>query len=222
MFGQHCDRPVEALPFFADGDLRFAPGTQYHYSRFSYILVSAAIEKAADDPFLAFMQKHVFDPLGMNDTLPDSIAEPIPNRATSYFPRFAADPKYGPDVMRELDLSCYAGSSIFLSTAADMTRFAMAINNGKLLQPVTVKLLQESQRLPSGAETGYGLGWDLENVTLNGQQTTVAGHDGDALGGVLGSLMVFRDRGLVIVVISNTSYADTAALALEVAQTFAR
>ena len=220
LFGQHCDRPVDALPFFARGDLRFEPGTQYSYTRFGYILVSAAIEKAADDPFLLFMQKHIFDPLGMNDTVPDS-AEAIPDRATSYFPRFAADPKYGPDVMRELDLSCYAGSSIFLSTATDVARFAMAINSGKLLQPATVTLLQEPQRLASGEQTGYGLGWDLETVTLKGEQVTVVGHDGDALGGILGSLMVFRDRGLVVAVISNTSYADTAALALRIAEAFA-
>jgi hypothetical protein len=30
----------------------------------------------------------------------------------------------------------------------------------------TVELLQTSQRLASGEETGYGLGWDLETVTL--------------------------------------------------------
>ncbi|HEX6162518.1 MAG TPA: serine hydrolase domain-containing protein [Vicinamibacterales bacterium] len=221
LFGQHCDRPVEALPFIDGRELRFEPGTQYSYSRFSYILISAAIESAGDDPFLAFMQKHVFDPLGMNDTLPDSITDAIPNRATSYFPRFAADPKYGPDVMRELDLSCYAGSSIFLSTASDLARFAMALNNGRLLKPATVKLLQDPQRLTTGAETGYGLGWDLENVTLNGQPVTIVGHDGDALGGILGSLMVFRDRDMVVALISNTSYADTPSLALKVAEIFA-
>ena len=66
--------------------------------------------------------------------------------------------------MREVDYSCYAGSSVFLSTPSDLVRFGMAINSGKLLQPATVQLLQTSQRLASGEETGYGLGWDLETV----------------------------------------------------------
>ena len=60
---------------------------------------------------------------------------------------------------------------MFLSTPSDLVRFAMAINSGKLLQPATVQLLQTSQRLPSGQETGYGLGWDLETVALAGKQT---------------------------------------------------
>jgi hypothetical protein len=33
--------------------------------------------------------------------------------------------------------------------------------------------------------------------------------------------MMFRDRGLVVAVTSNTSYADTATLALQVAEAFA-
>jgi serine beta-lactamase-like protein LACTB, mitochondrial len=219
LFGEQCDRPVDALPFFAESDLLFEPGTAYRYSRFGWIVVSAAIEQASGTPFLAFMQKQVFEPLGMDDTMPDS-AEPDPDRATSYFPRFAADPRYGPDLMRDLNLSCYAGSSVFVSTASDIARFALGFNNGTLLQRETVQLLQSSQKLPSGEETGYGLGWDLEHVSLSGQPALAVGHDGDALGGIVGSLMMFEDRGLVVAVISNTSYADTPALALKIAEAF--
>ena len=220
LFSQRCDRPVDALQHFADSDLRFEPGTEYRYSRFGWIVVSAAVEAAAQEPFLIYMQKKVFAPLGMNDTLPDS-TEPISDLATSYFPRFAADPRYGPDLMREIGLSCYSGGGAFLSTASDLVRFGMGINGGKLLQPATVELLQTAQRLRSGEETGYGLGWDLETVTLSGEQTRAAGHDGDVLGGIVGSLMTFRDRGLVVAVIANTSYADTPAVALNIAQAFA-
>ena len=224
LFGQHCDRPVDALPFFADRQLRFEPDTRYSYSRFGYILVSAAIEKGGDDPFLIFMQKHIFDALGMNDTVPDSSTEPIPDRATSYFPRFAADPKYGPDVMRDIDLSCYSGSSIFLSTASDMVRFTLAINNGKLLQPATVQRLQTSQQLRAGEKSGYGLGWDLDEVkTSGGAVMNVIGHDGDLLGGIAGTIFTVPSRGNVVVaVLSNTSYADTALLAANIAAAFGR
>jgi serine beta-lactamase-like protein LACTB len=220
LFAQQCDRPVDALQHFAAGDLRFQPGTEYRYSRFGWIVVSAAVESAAQEPFLTFMQKRVFAPLDMNDTFPDSTTERIADLATSYFPKFAADPRYGPHLMREIGLSCYSGGGVFLSTASDLVRFAMAINGGKLLQPATVELLQASQRLPSGEETGYGLGWDVETVTLPGGQTRSVGHDGDVLGGIVGSLITFRERGLVIAVISNTSYADTPAVALRIAGAF--
>jgi len=184
--------------------------------------VSAAIEKAADELFLSFMRKHIFEPLGMDDTEADSSIAATADRATSYFPRFAADPRYGPDVMRDLDLSCYAGSSVFVSTPSDLVRFAIAINSGKLLKPETVELLQAPQRLKAGEETGYGLGWDLETETVNGAPTRIVGHDGDLLGGRVASLMTFPDQKIVVSVISNTSYADTGAVALKIAAAFAK
>jgi CubicO group peptidase (beta-lactamase class C family) len=221
LYSVRCERPVEALQHFAERSLLFEPRTQYRYSSYGWILVSAAVEAVADEPFLTFMRKQIFEPLGMDDTRADSAAEPIADRATSYFPRFAADPRYGPDVMREIDYSCYAGSSVFLSTPSDLVRFAMATNSGKLLQPGTVQLLQTSQRLASGQETGYGLGWDLETVTLAGKQTPLVGHDGDSLGGMVASFMTFAEHGIVVSVTSNTSYADTYSLAVKIAQGFA-
>jgi len=221
LFSEHCERPVEALRHFANRSLLFEPGTQYRYSRYGWILVSAAVEAAAKKPFLTFMREQIFDPLGMRDTMSDSLSTSIPDRVTFYFPRFAADPTYGLHLMRDLDYSCYAGSSVFLSTPSDLVRFGMAINSGKLLQSATVRMLQTSQQLPSGEETGYGLGWDLETVSLAGGQTRLAGHDGDSLGGMVASLITFPQHGIVVSVTSNISYADTFSLAVKIAQAFA-
>ena len=124
-------------------------------------------------------------------------------------------------VMRPHNLSCYAGSMAFFSTPSDLARFGLAMSNGKLLQPATVQLLQTSQQLASGQETGYGLGWDLATVTLAGKPTQAAGHDGESFGGRVASLMTFRQRGIVVAVMSNISYADTSALALKIAEAFA-
>ncbi len=221
LFAERCGRPVEALQHF-NGTLRFEPGTEYRFSNFGWILVSAAVEAAADKPFLSFMRSQIFEPLGMDHTEADAAPEANADRATPYFPRFAGDPRYGPDVMRPIELSCYAGASVFLSTPSDLVRFALATNGGKLLQPDTVQLLHTSLRLPSGQETGYGLGWDLETVTLAGEQTRWVGHDGMLLSGMVGSLMTFPERGLVVAVITNTSYADTESLALKIAEAFAK
>ena len=221
LLATHCERTIDGLQAFAESSLRFEPGTQYRFSAYGWILVSAAVEAAADEPFLRFMRAQIFEPLGMADTRPDSATQPIPNRATFYFPRFAAHPRYGLHLMRDIDYSCYAGSSVFLSTPTDLVRFAMAINTGKLLQPATVQLLQTSQRLPSGEETGYGLGWDLETVALAGEQTGLVGHDGESLGGMVASFMTFPKHGIVVAVNSNISYADTYSLAVSIAQAFA-
>lgn len=259
LFAHRCERPADALPHFGGAGLLFEPGTRYSPSKYGWILVSAAVESAAQQPFMTVMRSRVFEPLGMRDTTaetaaeenPDRVGEPeedapiftfvrdvmrelgigpmkapyassrVPNLATSYFPRFAADPRYGLHLMRPHNLSCYAGAMAFISTAPDLARFALAVNGGRLLQPATVRELQTSQRLASGEETGYGLGWDVERVELAGRRVQAAGHDGDMLGGMTSSLLTFPEQGLVVAVTSNVSYADTASLARKVAEAFA-
>ncbi|MBM3818037.1 MAG: beta-lactamase family protein [Acidimicrobiia bacterium] len=222
LYTRHCARPVDALQYFSgyERELLFTPGSDYYYSSYGWIAVSAAVETAAGEPFLTFMQRRIFEPLGMRSTTPESAARRIPNRATFYFPRFAADPRYGLHGMRPLDYSCFAGASAFLSTPSDLVRFGMAVNGGALLKPATVQLLQTPQRLTSGEETGYGLGWDVEHVTLAGMQTHWVGHEGTTLGGMAASLMTFPGRGIVVAVMSNISYADTETLALKIAEAF--
>ena len=216
----HCERTIEGLKLFADDSLRFEPGTEYRFSNYGWILVSAAVEAAAQEPFFSFMRTHVFEPLGMDDTRPDSATESIPDRAMAYFPH-GGGPRYGVDGgPRRTDYSCYAGGAAFLSTPSDLVRFAMGINSGKLLQPATVELLQASQRLPSGEETGYGLGWDRETVTLAGEPTTLIGHDGVWMGGPIASLMTFPKHKIVVAVTANIAYADPQGIGLKVAQAF--
>ena len=265
---QRCERPVDALRHFADRELLFEPGTQYRDSKYGWILVSAAVEAAADQRFLTFMREQIFKPLGMNDTgaessteeNPDHVGEPgedapfltlfhdvileplgigvrkttsatadratfysplTAGRATFYFPKFRTEPRYGPHVMRPHNLSCYAGSMAFFSTPSDLVRFGLAIDRGTLLQPATAQLLQTPQRLTSGQRTGYGLGWNLETVTLAGEAAQAAGHDGETLGRRVMSLMTFRERGIVVVVMSNILSSDTSTLARNVAAAFA-
>ncbi|MCC6538728.1 MAG: beta-lactamase family protein [Bryobacterales bacterium] len=248
LFTRQCGHPAEALTHFADGALLFEPGTGYRYSNYSWIPVSAAIESAARQPFLTFMRERVFDPLGMQDTGADAdpaaedddfplfnlfrekVYDPrtargtVADRArhvTSYFPRFAADPRYGLHLMRPLNYSCYAGASVFVSTPSDLVRFALAVNSGKLLPRATVDLLQMPQRLASGKETGYGLGWEAETTMFAGRPARAVGHGGESLGGRVASLLTFPEQGIAVAVTSNISYADTSALAKSIAQSFA-
>jgi CubicO group peptidase (beta-lactamase class C family) len=220
LLSKRCERTIEGVQLIANDSLRFEPGTEFRFSNYGFILVSATIEAAAGEPFLAFMRTRVFEPLAMRDTMADFTGTPVPDKATSYFPRFAADPRYGPDPMREADYSCYAGAAAFVSTPSDLVRFALAMKSGALLQPATVELLQAEQRLASGQGTGYGLGWDIETVSLGGAETRVLGHDGDVLGGPVASLMTVAERGLAVAVISNTSYVNAAGIALKVADAF--
>ena len=180
------------------------------------------------------MRTRVFEPLGMRDTTVDIATEAIPARAAFYWPRFggavveraiglAAGTRYGPKPARQGDYSCYAGAAAFLSTPSDLVRFGMGINGGKLLMLGIVRQFQTPQRLPSGAETGYGLGWDLETLSLAGQPSSMAGHGStkDFIGATT-SFMTFPERGMVVVVMSNISFADTKSIALNIAEAFAK
>jgi CubicO group peptidase (beta-lactamase class C family) len=259
LFSHRCEQPVEALQYFAQGDLLFEPGTQYRHSKYGWILVSAAVEAAAAQPFLTFMREHIFRPLGMDQTGAESATEENPERvgepaedppfftlahqlilkplgiskpetrpatepATAYTPGFGPDPqiRYGLHVARPRNLSCYAGSMAFLSTPSDLVRFGLAIQGGKLLQPATVRLLHTSPQPASPQKTDHGLGWDLYSVTLAGEPAQAVGLDGELRGQRVGSLMIFREAGIVVAVMSNISHADTQSLALKVAEAFAQ
>lgn len=221
LLGRPCERAFDGLEAFGGRSLLFEPGTQYRFSSYGWILVSAAVEAASGDSLLSFMRKQIFEPLALRDTKPDSSAEPVPRSATPYFPQYGADPRYGLHLMRPIDYSCYAGSSVFVSTPSDLVLFATAVSGGKLLNPATVQLLHTPQRLTNGEETGYGLGWDLEAVTIAGRETRWVGHDGTSLGGRVASLMIFPEHRITVALTSNISYADTEGLGVKVAEAFA-
>ena len=211
----HCERASEGLKSFANDPLLFEPGTQYKYSTYGWVLVSAAVEAAAE-PFFTFMRAQIFTPLGMTRTTYDSTSEPVPDRATFYQRDFL-----GRERPTAVDYSCFAGAGAFLSTPSDLVRFGLAVNNGKLVQPATVAVLQTPQRFPSGKETEYGLGWMLERVTLAGEPARMAGHASRMLTGGSTSFLTFPERGLVVAVTTNISFADTKWIAWSVAQIFA-
>lgn len=219
---ESCEQTAEGLERFADHRLLFEPGTRYHPSSYGWVLVSAAAEFAAGEPFFVFMRTAIFEPLGMTATRPGYWRQPIPDRATFYFPRFAGDPKYGPDVAREGDHSCAAGGGAFLSTPSDLVRFGMALETGKLIAPATLEMLQTPQPLESGQTTDYALGWKVESVTLAGKPARMASHTtkDDFIGGTA-SLVTFPGRDLVVAVTSNTSFGDTTSIGRQIAEAFA-
>ncbi len=173
---------------------------------------SATFEGDDDFPLFNFFRERIVDPRTARTNAPPPATNTVPDLATTYFPRFIENPRLGVHLMRPLDLSCYAGSSAFLSTPSDLVRFAMAINGGKLLRPATVQSLQTQRRLASGESTGYGLGWNASSET--------AGHNGELHGGMTTSLVTFPGRGMAVAVVSNIAHAKTFDLAMRIAEAF--
>ncbi len=219
----HCDRASEGLQSFSAAPLLFEPETQYRYSTYGWVLVSAAVEAVANEPFATFMRTQIFTPLGMTDTASDSTTAPIPNQVTSYYRRLESERS------SNVDYSCFAGAGAFLSTPSDLVRFGFALSHGArlrqrhaaLLKPETVSMLQTRQQVRSGEETDYGLGWMLDTVELAGTRTRLAGHASRTIEGASTSFLTFPDRGLVVAVMANISFADPKSIALGIAQAFA-
>jgi len=216
-----CPRTSDGLKRITGASLLFEPGTRFRPSSFGWVLVSAAIESVVDDPFFTFMRRQIFEPLGLTHTRVDLWTDEVPDRATFYYPRFAGDTRYGPESVRDGDHSCDAGGGAFLSTPADLVRFGTAMERDTLLKRATVELLQTPQTLASGEPTGNGLGWALETVDLGHGPVRMAGHgtQKDFIGGAA-SLLTFPDRGVVVAVTTNESFADTKAIALDIARAF--
>lgn len=180
-----------------------------------------ATVKGEDFPLFTMMRELIYDPEATRHTTAAPARKLAQKQVTPYFTRFRSDPIYGMHLMRPIDYSCYAGGGVFVSTPSDLVRFGLAMNSGKLLKPASVALLSTSQKLASGEETGYGLGWQSKTVTLAGKQTRVIGQDGRSMGGMVASLMTFPEYGIAVAVTSNISFADTFSIALRIAQAFA-
>jgi CubicO group peptidase (beta-lactamase class C family) len=211
----HCERASEGLKSFSNDPLLFEPETAYRYSTYGWVLVSAAVEAAANEPFSTFMRTKIFTPLGMVETVSES-TEPIPDRVTSYFRRLERE------TTSNVDYSCFAGAGAFLSTPSDLVRFGFAMSAGTLLQPATVSMLQTRQQLRSGEDTDYGLGWMLDTVELAGELTPMVGHSSRTIEGASTSFVTFPERGLVVAVMANISFADPRSIAVAVAEIFSR
>jgi CubicO group peptidase (beta-lactamase class C family) len=223
-----CTGLEQALEHFRDEPLFFEPGTQYRFSTSGWILLSAAIEGAAAEPFDTFMRREVFTPLAMDRTVLEGSDEDE-DTVVGYFPRVAEDSRLGLQDAPAADYGCFFGAGAFLSTPSDLMRLASAMMRPKadttgtrLLKDETIELFQTPLRLESGASTGFALGWKVDTIPLAGTQVRVVRHRGSFIGGY-SSLSLFPDHGLAVAAISSVAHTPRVdAYALEVADAFIR
>jgi serine beta-lactamase-like protein LACTB, mitochondrial len=185
----HCASLDEAVAMLADDPLLFEPGTQHRYSIWGWVLVSAAVQGAAAEPFARFMTREVFEPLAMGRTVVAEI-EGLDGVA------------HGDG--RRPDYSCLAGAGAFLSTPTDLVRLGSAMLKPGLLKADTIAAFQTPTRLVSGASTTYALGWTVRRVQFAGEPARMVSHRGSPMGGTV-SLLTFPDLGLAIAAAANAT-----------------
>lgn len=196
---EHYDTVSAGLVIFQDDPLVHKPEDSYLYSSYGYNLVSAVIEAVSGQSYLAYMMVNVFEPLEMNNTSPDYLAQIIPGRGRYYYKK-----ENGVRNAPEVDNSYKWASGGFIGTSDDLVRFGLAQTGDNPLKGSTQKMYWTVQKTNSGEETGYGLGWKVKSDE-NGQ--TWIGHGGGSVGGTT-QFWIRQDDGLVIAMISNMSSLD--------------
>ncbi len=149
---RRCERPADALPLFMDDPLVTAgAGPGEHYSSWGFVLLSAALEGAAGEPFTDVVRRQVLDPAGMSATRLDDGSAPGPDQAA---PLTEADDGTAP--ADPVDNGCKFGAGAYLASAHDMARFGVAMVDGTLLSPRSLQLfLQGGDRYQA---QGIGVG----------------------------------------------------------------
>ncbi len=196
---EHYPDVISGLAIFKDDPLLFKPGTKFSYSSYGWNLISAIIEGAADTGYLSYMAENVFEPIGMNNTLPDDVTRDIENK-TDYYEVRLFKMRKAPDVDNSYK---WAGGG-FLSTSEDLVKLGQAWQFATILKPETVELFWTSQKTAKGKDTGYGLGWQIE---MDDDDRRWVFHTGGSVGGTTW-FGIQPESGFIIAIIANVTDAD--------------
>jgi len=191
---------LESLKVFAADPLLAKPGTLHSYSTYGYVLLSAAMERAAGLPFLTLMRDKVLMPLQMTQTEPEVEGRLLPGQATGYEERGADG---NAQVAPKSDLSPVWAAGGFVSMAGDLLKFARAYLNGRFLRQETLDLLWTPPTLGDGTKTRGGFGWQVAR-TPGGRRLLVAG--GNSIGGTTVMFIVPEEK-VVLAFMTNMGNA---------------
>ena len=159
----------DAVRSYAMMPLQFEPDSKYQYSNAGINTAARILEVLSGMKYEDFMQKRLFDPMGMKDTTFWPNEEQVGRLAKSYKPNAAKDGLEETTVgqltypLTDRRRQPMPAGGLF-STAADVARFCrMILNGGELdghryISEAAVKQMTTKQTAES-LKDGYGLGW---------------------------------------------------------------
>ena len=190
----------ELIILFKDQPFDFEPGEEFRYNNSGYILLGAIIEKLSGMKYADFVQKNIFEPLGMSHSLYDNTEKIVPGRVAGY----------SRDKDRYLNAAYlsmtqpYAAGSL-ASSVDDLALWDAALYTDKLLKPETLALAFKSYKLKNGDDTQYGYGWLVSQY--EGQ--VVIEHAGGINGFTTGGIRI-PDEKVYVAVLTNCENPETA------------
>ena len=147
---------TEMMDYFKDEPMDFEPGEQFLYNNSGYYLLGVIIEKISGMSYADFIQKNIFDKVGMDNSYYGSQQMVIPNRASGYG-------KDGDSYVNSQPISMtlpYAAGSL-LSTVGDLYKWNRALLTDKIIKQSTLQKAYVPYLLKDGEATEYGYGWGI-------------------------------------------------------------
>jgi len=204
---------------------RFAPGTRWEYSNSGYVVLGLIVAKISAMPYREFLQRRIFAPLEMNDTL-------VYQKGINVVSARAFGHSKENDKLVETDQSSTSatlGDGGIYSTIADLAKWDEALRKHTLvteaemapaLTPVKLADGSHPHRPPDPPATNpgetpailYGFGWFLDPYKGHTRNY----HDGDTQG-FRTTIQRFVDDQFTIVVLSNRTDLNPSELSLKVA-----
>ena len=186
--------------------VNFAPGEKWEYSNTGYSLLACIVERASGETFRVFMQKNIFAPLDMQNTVmaTGQKDQPIKNRVYGYNSKFEnTDYHY---------LNGIVGDGGIYSTVDDVFKWDQGLYNARLVKKSTMDEALTPYTLNDGTTTGdYGFGWRL----YRGDKRDVIEHSGSWAGFNNLIRRDLKNRNAIIILSNNNSEVEEMKLAID-------
>jgi CubicO group peptidase (beta-lactamase class C family) len=201
----------DIVTLFADKKppLRFLAGEKYEYSNTGYALLAVIIENVSGMDFGTFLDKHIFKPLDMKQTLVYRRRykpQEVKNYALGYVIPEKTEKATLPDNTKDFKMAVWldgiVGDGTINSTIGDMLKWDRALYTEKIVKKGTIDFIHTSGKLNNGKETGYGFG---VMITTHKTMGKIVAHSG----GWIGYVTYFErhiDNDKTIIILQNREF----------------
>lgn len=191
--------------------LEFSPDSDYRYNSTAYVVLALILERVTDEPFPVWMNKHVFDPLDMNDTvIEDEVGQIIPGAATSYY-YDEEDSSY----TTAFSNRAIFGSAEIYTTVGDLAKWMQNFHTAGVGGTEVQNQLRERFVLANGDTTHYGLG-----IGIDRERGLARVHHSGSHAGYGSKLNYYPGLNAGVVVMSNHDDLNAGSKARKVARIF--
>jgi len=190
--------------------IRFQPGERFDYNQTNYALVQMAINGLRGRPRDATLAAEQFTLAGMAHSGFGDTRDQDPNRVTSYGYRQATPDQ--PNVRTEIFSPLHRAAAGMNSTAGDMAKWLIALQDGKLLKPSIRAVMWTPVAFNDGKKGQWGMGW----LVLDRPTHPAVG----MTGGSRSAVYLYPDDKVGVVILTNLAGATPEDLIDEIAQGF--